>query len=62
MSSNIDLNDLRDRVLSSQQTETDFPNQPSRSVYVDEQGSIVLDPNTAQGRTLSKVPLKTFAS
>lgn len=60
MSANINLNELRERVLSSQQNDTDFPND-SRSVFVDNSGNIVLDPNDAQGRPLSKVPLKTFA-
>lgn len=62
MSANINLNELRERVLSSQHNDTDFPNDPSHSVFVNNEGNIVLDPNDAQGRPLSKVPLKTFAS
>jgi len=59
--SGVDLNELRNRVLSTQQQGVDFPSNPDRNVYVDDEGNIVLNPRSAPGRTLSSVPQKTFA-
>lgn len=56
----VDLNELRNRVLSNQQQDVDMPKAANKSVFVDREGNIQLD---AQGqRNLSKVPMKTFAA
>ena len=62
MSRQVDLNELRNRVLSNQQSNTDLPNSPNRSVFVDKEGNIVLQPQSGEQRQLSRVPQKTFAA
>ncbi|KKJ01265.1 hypothetical protein [Prochlorothrix hollandica] len=62
MSQNLDLNELRRIVLETQNMGEDLPSDPSRQVYVDRKGNIVLNPNTEERRTLSQVPLKLWAS
>jgi hypothetical protein len=60
MTQSVDLNELRERTLASQNNNEDFPASVSRSVFTDSEGNIVLNPNDTQ-RPLSKIPLKTFA-
>lgn len=61
MTRSVDLNELRNRVLENQQRGTDLPTSTARSVYVDNEGNITLDPQAEQQRNLSQVPQKTFA-
>ncbi len=61
MTHSVDLNELRNRVLENQQKGTDLPTSPARSVYVDQEGNITLNPQAGQQRSLSQVPQKTFA-
>ncbi len=48
MTSQVDLNEVRNRVLSNQQSGTDLPNSTDRSVFVDSEGNIILRPQPGQ--------------
>jgi len=54
--SQVDLNQLRNQVLTDQQSNS------SGNVYTDPNGNIVLNPSTSQQRNLSRVPGKVFAA
>jgi hypothetical protein len=62
MTQQVDLNEVRNRVLSNQQSDTDLPNSTDRSVFVDSEGNIILRPQAGTERQLSRVPQKTFAT
>lgn len=62
MSQNVDLNELRRRALQTQNMGEDLPSDPNRQVHVDREGNIILDATTTERRTLSQVPLKTWAN
>ncbi|MDQ2100997.1 MAG: hypothetical protein QQW96_25545 [Tychonema bourrellyi B0820] len=62
MTQPVDLNEVRNRVLSNQQSGTDLPNSTDRSVFVDSEGNIILRPQPGTERQLSRVPQKTFAA
>lgn len=59
MTRSLDLNELRNRVLENQRQGQDLP--ASNPVHVDNEGNIVLDPQSPQRQNLSQVPQKTFA-
>lgn len=63
MSNNLDLNALRDRVLSNQNTGTVRPNDPAKSVTVDREGKMHFptQPDKAIGPQ-SQIPQETFAA
>jgi hypothetical protein len=58
--SQVDLNELRNRVISNQNSSVDLPSSNARKVFVDREGNICMDANS--GRPLSQVPQKTFAA
>ncbi len=62
MTNQVDLNEVRNRVLTNQHSGTDLPNATDRSVFVDSEGNIILRPQAGTERQLSRVPQKTFAA
>lgn len=62
MSRQVDLNEVRNRVMNSRQQGIDLPSSPNRAVYVDNDGNILTNPLPGQERKLSQVPQKPFAS
>lgn len=62
MTRQVDLNEVRNRVMNNRQQGVDLPRSPRRAVYVDNGGNIVTDPESGQQRNLSQVPQKVFAA
>ena len=62
MSRQVDLNEVRNRVMNNRQQGIDLPSSPNRAVYVDNGGNILTDPQIGEQRQLSQVPQKTFAA
>ena len=62
MSTPVDLNELRNRVLNNQSNDENLPSSPDRGVFVDNEGNIVMHPQRGERRQLSQVPQKTFAA
>ena len=61
MTRSVDLNELRNIVINNQQRGDNLPQSNDHSVFVDNEGNIVLQPESGQQRNLSRVPQKTFA-
>ena len=61
MTRQVDLNEVRNRVMSNRQSDVDLPSSPNRAVYVDREGNIVTQPQSGEQRQLSQVPQKVFA-
>lgn len=62
MTRQVDLNELRNRVISNRQSGIDDPTSPDHAVFVDNSGNILTQPQPGQQRNLSRVPQKTFAA
>ena len=63
MTERVDLNALRDQLVTNQANGVARPADPAAKVFVDPDGRIVLGgtPGAAADRTLSEVPQTTFA-
>lgn len=62
MTQQVDLNEVRNRVITNRQQDVDLPRSPRQAVYVDNGGNIVTDPEPSGHRHLSQVPQKIFAA
>lgn len=62
MTRQVDLNEIRNRVMTNRQQDIDLPSSPASAVYVDNNGTILTQPQPGQQRQLSRVPQKTFAA
>ncbi|MEX6777919.1 hypothetical protein [Limnospira fusiformis] len=62
MTQQVDLNEVRNRVINNRQQGVDLPRSPRQAVYVDNGGNIVTDPEPSGHRHLSQVPQKIFAA
>jgi hypothetical protein len=62
MTRQVDLNEVRNRVINNRGSGVDLPSSPNRSVYVDREGNIVTQPQAGEQRQLSQVPQKVFAA
>lgn len=57
----IDLNALREAVLSNQNRNDVLPNNPSRQVVVDREGNVKMGSQVKPGEVTTQVPQETFA-
>lgn len=62
MTQQVDLNEVRNRVIANRQSGIDEPTSPDRAVFVDNSGNILTQPQPGQQRNLSRVPQKLFAA
>jgi hypothetical protein len=62
MTRQVDLNEVRNRVIANRQSGIDEPTSPVRAVFVDNGGNILTQPQPGQQQNLSRVPQKTFAA
>lgn len=62
MAQQVDLNEVRNRVMTNRQSGIDDPSSPNRAVFVDNGGNILTQPQPGQQRNLSRVPQKLFAA
>ena len=57
----VDLNALREAVLSNQNRNDVLPNNPSRQVVVDREGNVKMGSEVNPGEVTTQVPQETFA-
>ena len=62
MSNNVDLNKLRDLVITNQDNNNENPTERHNKVVVDRDGKIKLGESQGESDGTSEVPQETFAS